>query len=106
MRLPITRPPLFIILKQLNTTPEQLFYTTLEERGSVRDLMVERLTFSEHARALAEKLRAGTVHLFMQFSAEMVMAMEQIDRELGERVFIDTIMEEGALNDHMMQRYF
>jgi len=56
VRLPIMRPPLFIILKQLNTTPEQLFYTTLEERGRVRDLMVERLTFSEPAKALAERL--------------------------------------------------
>jgi len=46
------------------------------------------------------------VHLFMQYSAEMVLAMEQIDLELGNRVYIDTIMEEGALTDHMMQRYF
>lgn len=67
---------------------------------------MERLTFSDHAKALAERLASGSVHLFMQYSAEMVLAMEQIDRELGERVYIDTIMEEGALNDHMMQRYF
>ena len=80
LRLSLRSAPLFIITKQLDTTIDNLFYRTLEERCIIREGVLryieERHSGREWAHRIVEGLKSETLHLFMQFSHETLIALE------------------------------
>ena len=72
LRLEIRDPPLFIILKQVDTTLENLFYRLLEERGNIRkgvlNYLRDKYASDDWSHTLAATLNTNDVHLFMEFS--------------------------------------
>lgn len=76
LRLDIRSPPLFIILKQLNNMSlDHLFYHVLEDRGIIREGVLNYLKEKYPAEEWSLKLMTGLLndelHLFMQYSHEI-----------------------------------
>jgi len=86
LRLSIRSPPLFVITKQLDCTLDNLFYKILEERGHIREGIIQVLkthcTEDSWAQALVTGLLNDELHLFMQFSLQTMLAMEALNQEL------------------------
>jgi hypothetical protein len=103
-------PPLFVITKQLDSTLDNLFYKILEQRGNIREAIIKYLRLSypsdEWSLSLIQGLLSDDLHLFMQFSYQTMLAIEMIEKELAENIVLDSIIEQGALNDYMFTKYF
>lgn len=59
LSLDIWAPPLFVITKQLETTLDNLFYKTLEERGVIREAVIKFLKETHSGKDWAERLGSG-----------------------------------------------
>eukprot|EP00347_Sterkiella_histriomuscorum_P014499 403360645 len=109
MRLKITEPPLFVVVKQLEVDMDQFFYKVLEQRGNISQAVLKHLrenhSESEWAQEIVRNIADDELHLFMPFSHQSLIARESIERELDRLIGINTICEQGQLYGYMATKY-